>query len=141
MSYTISDKDRAPIGLIEDGEPHWFSIEDKDGRVKRFVRPPEDGRYLVQVQVRGWVLERGGSDIEVGIIRGPYDADDGGTAWTKIDVKGYASGDVWFDTFHAIVDINPVGSGYSDAIGVDYIVKGGRLHRKHIVIKFEKLGD
>jgi hypothetical protein len=149
---TVTDK-RPPIGLIEDGEWHWYSILDRDGLAKRAVIVP-DGTYEVVVANAGRIIEPGPNDIELHVVR--YHFDDRGllteyaegdryhdsTAWATISTNRRNT-DRWFDVFPAKVVVKAGSELPTEAhgVGVCYRVDGGRYEREGLILKFLRLLD
>lgn len=143
---TISDKEREPIGLIEDGEWHWFSIALADGRIVRSVTIGDAdglvaGKYYLQYQLKGQTITLPQSQINTRIRRYPIPEpdDDNGTAWDSIDPYRQIDNE-WFGARGGKIELRESGD-YSRAVGIDYRVLGGKLMRKHIVLKFIRLRD
>jgi len=153
---TVTDKDRGPnaigpgetLGMIEDGEWHWFSIRDLDGEVKRAIVVP-DGTYLVEVACGGPIIEVGPTNIEVNLVRYHFDSagniDQGevgqkyhdSTAWSEISTSRRVK-DRWFGTFigKMVVDAASTSTVEAHAVGVDYRVQGGAYKRDSLILKF-----
>lgn len=169
---TITDKDRGPtpgvpgaIGLIEDGDWHWFSIrDDRDGQIKRAVVVP-DGTYSLLVALGGKLLTVPPSDLEVSAVRyhlkpGPLpnvppvglanEIDRGevgelyhdSTAWSRISL-GRCVTSSWFDTFDAkiVVRAGSTDPTEAHAVGIDYRVDGGSMNRDALILKFLRQRD
>lgn len=168
---TFTDKDRGPdgsiregntIGLIEDGDYHWFSILDKrDGAVKRAVIVP-DGVYLVEFTVGGKILADGPTDIDAVLVRYHFkdgilqptgkdgEFEDGEVGEQFHDVTG--GGPIqtnrrvgrWFGTYGGNKIVVRAGSSSSTeahAVGLDYRVDGGRYARDTLILKFVRQRD
>lgn len=132
---TITDKER-PAALIENGAWQFVWIRDRDGMLKYSVRPDESGIYLLQVQLRFEIVKEPDSIIEARYDRYPWDPDDNGTAYQRIDPRRSVDEGEVSTTMHGKIEINPPGATYSSSTGLGIRLRGGVVRLINRTFKF-----